>query len=248
MAAALLRAAEWPVCYGFERKVLTMSPEEMLDTSLNKAMAALTDRFKIPREIIETIRNSMNALHDQGLAPGLDVGVRAPRFQLLDAAGEDVSLAERLEQGPVVLSFYRGDWCPYCNLELRALQQRLGAIRALGASLIAVSPQMPRNALSLVEKHHLDFDVLSDPLQQVIARYKLLFSVPEPVRKIYRDLGLDLTQRTADKSWNLPVPATFIIGRDGIIRARHVSLNYTVRMEPGDIVDMLKRLHMSQAA
>ena len=107
-----------------------------------------------------------------GAAPGLAVGEQASLFSLPDATGQMVELAARLEQGPVVLSFYRGEWCPFCNLELRALQAALPRLRARGASLIAISPQSPDHSLSITEKAGLTFDVLSDARQQVIRAYR----------------------------------------------------------------------------
>jgi len=113
-----------------------------------------------------------------GVAPGLDVGDQAPEFALPDQLGRVVSLGEQLAHGPVVLVFYRGDWCPYCNLNLRALQAELPAINARGAKLVAVSPQTPSNALTLAEKHGLEFPVLSDASQATIAAYGLRYLVP----------------------------------------------------------------------
>jgi len=169
-------------------------------------------------------------------APGLAVGDCAPDFALPNAAGEPVQLAARLARGPVVLSFYRGEWCPFCNLELRALQAALPRFQAHGASLIAISPQAPDHGLSVTEKAGLAFDVLSDARQQVIRAYRLQFTVPADLKDLHLNVfGNDLSAHTADGSWDLPIPATFVIGRSGIVRARHVSADYTTRMDPDDI-------------
>jgi len=175
--------------------------------------------------------------------PGIEIGQTAPDFVLPDATGEKVALADRRAAGPVVVSFYRGAWCPYCSQELHAQQEILGEIRALGASLVAISPQRPDDSLSLVERLDLDFDVLSDVDQEVIRAYRLQFELPDTLREIYPALGIDLTQQNADGSWHLPVPATFVIDRDGVVRARHVDPNYLERMDPAEILDALRRLH-----
>lgn len=178
------------------------------------------------------------------MAGGLGVGEPAPDFTLPDATGRRVSLSERLKEGPVVLSFYRGEWCPYCNLELRALHEALPKFREYDANLIAISPQRPDDALTLSEKHGLEFDVLSDSRQQVIQAYRLQYSVPDAVQKISLEvLKNDVSKRNADGTWNLPLPATLVIDQEGVVRAMHVSGDYmTSRMEPSEIIAALKEV------
>jgi peroxiredoxin len=180
-----------------------------------------------------------------GVAPGLDVGGQAPEFALPDQLGRVVSLCEQLAHGPAVLVFYRGDWCPYCNLTLRALQVELGAIQAHGAKLIAVSPQAPDRALTLTEKQELEFSVLSDASQATIAAYGLRYVVPGALQDLYLKFGNDLRGQNADGSWNLPVPATFVIDRRGTIRSRFVKMDFTKRMEPADVVSALAEMNGS---
>lgn len=177
-----------------------------------------------------------------GSAAGLQLGDDAPRFVLPDQLGRALSLEEQLARGPVVLVFYRGDWCPYCNLTLRHLQAELGAIRAAGAELIAISPQAPSRALTLAEKHALEFPVLSDIDQATIAAYRLRYTVPAAVQSLYQGFGNDLREQNADGSWSLPVPGTFVIDAAGVVRARFVDADFTHRMEPGDIVGVLTEM------
>ena len=176
-------------------------------------------------------------------ATGLAIGDRAPDFDLPNAFGKPVSLRERLSAGPVVLVFYRGEWCPYCNVYLRALQQALPEINARNATLIAVSPQSPDHSLSITEKAELGFDVLSDVDQAVISAYKLQFTVPADLQDVHVNVfDLDLRDQTADGSWRLPAPATLVIDQAGIVRAAQVSDDYRTRMEPADIVAALDAL------
>jgi peroxiredoxin len=143
----------------------------------------------------------------------------------------------------VVLVFYRGDWCPFCNLTLRALQNELDELHALGARLLAVSPQSPDHALSLTEKHELGFPVLSDRDQSTIAAYRLQYLVPPDLQVLYAEkFGNDLREQNADGTWRLPVPATFVIDRDGVIRARFVDPDHTKRMEPADVLAAVAQL------
>ena len=191
---------------------------------------------RTPAPIAERITAILADVTASGVAPGLAVGERAPNFRLPNAAGEEVELASRLATGPVVLSFYRGEWCPYCNLELRALQAALPRFQGHGASLIAISPQSPDHSLSVAEKNELSFDVLSDVHQEAIRAFRVQFTVPADLQDLHRNVfHNDLSARTADGSWDLPVPATFVIDRGGIIRARYVSADYRTRMDPDDI-------------
>lgn len=181
-------------------------------------------------------------LRASGAVAGTAVGERAPDFELPDANGDTVALRDKLAAGPVVISFYRGAWCPYCNTELRALQGSLDAIHDRGASLVAVSPQAPDVSMSLVERLELGFDVLSDLDQSVSRAYRLQFELTPALQAIYPKLGMDLTHHNADGSWHLPVPATFVLDSAGVVRARHVDPNYLERMPVGDIVAALDDL------
>lgn len=174
-------------------------------------------------------------------AKGLAVGEKAPDFTSINASGNPVSLSEQLQSGPVVLKFYRGEWCPICNLDLQAVQRRLPEIKALGASLIAISPQSPDDALTAKEKNALEFEVLSDPTQTVIKAYNLQFDPGDDYHS-----RRDLSEVNGDGSVLLPVPATFIVGQNSIVEAAHVEANYTERMVPEEIVEALERLASRQ--
>lgn len=187
-------------------------------------------------ELRRAATTMIKELRTGGAVPGVEFGERAPDFVLPDATGAEVALEDRLAAGPVVVSFYRGAWCPYCNTELQALQGSLHAIKERGASLVAISPQAPDESLSLVERLELDFDVLSDLDQAVSRAYGLQFELSSALQDIYPNLGMDLTQHNADGSWHLPVPATFVLDPAGVVRARHVDPNYVERMPVEDIV------------
>jgi peroxiredoxin len=211
------------------------------DTQLTRELAEMAARA--PATIAERIRLGLDEVATSGSAPGLAVGDRAPGFSLPNAVGQPVDLAQRLEHGPVVLTFYRGEWCPYCNLTLRAMQTALPRFEPYGASVIAISPQSPDHSLSMTEKNALAFDVLSDADQAVIRAYRLQFTIPSDMKDLYLNtFHNDLSAHTADGSWALPIPGTFVIDRTGIIRARHVSVDYRTRMDPDDIASALSAL------
>jgi peroxiredoxin len=198
---------------------------------------------QIPIPIAERIQAAIDVVETSGVAPGLAVGDTAPDFTLPNQLGRPVSLDERLKRGPAVVVFYRGEWCPYCNTHLRALQAALPEIEATGASLLAISPQSPDHALSIAEKAELAFDVLSDVDQEVIRDYKVQFTVPADLQDLHVNVfHNDLRTHTADGSWHLPVPATFVIDQEGVVRAAQVSADYRVRMEPAATVAALEEL------
>lgn len=172
----------------------------------------------------------------------INIGDKAPDFTLPDINGQMVTLSEALQDGPVVLVFYRGGWCPYCNIALRAYQQILPAIQAKGARLIAVSPQTPDNSLSMTEKNNLDFAVLSDDDNQVARAYKLVFTVPKAVVEIYDDIGIDLVDANGNEQYELPLPGTYVIAQDGTVQFAFADANYVKRAEPADILATLDRI------
>lgn len=179
---------------------------------------------------------------NSGQAPGLDVGEHIPSFTLPDSLGELVSSDELLERGPLVISFYRGDWCPYCNLALRALEQTSAMIGKLGGSIVAISGQRPDAAAGLVDKHALSFPVLSDVDQVVIRAFKLRYDVPAELRAMFEARGSDMSQRNADGSWTLPISATYVTDRNGTIILGHCEPDWRVRLDPEEIVSVLEGL------
>jgi peroxiredoxin len=198
---------------------------------------------QIPDSIAARITAAVAEVEASEVAPGLAPGEHAPDFSLPDAMQRSVSLQERLSDGPVVLVFYRGEWCPYCNTYLRALQAALPELTARGASLLAVSPQSPDHSLSITEKAQLGFDVLSDVDQTIIRAYRVQFTAPADLQDLHVNVfDNDLRDHTANRSWQLPVPATFVIDRAGVVRAAHVSGDYRTRMEPADIIAALDKL------
>lgn len=175
--------------------------------------------------------------------PGLPVGAQAPDFSLPNAFGEPVQLSDLLANGPVVLTFYRGAWCPYCNLQLRTLHQALPQIEAQGATLVAVTPQLPDKSRQQLEDDGYSFEVLSDLDDRVMQAYDLFFEVPEDLDSVYKKrLGLDLAEYNGPDRRVLPVPATFVIDGDGRIRAAFADVDYRKRMEPAAIIAALDAL------
>ena len=173
----------------------------------------------------------------------IKIGHKAPSFKLPNPEGKLVSLDTLLEKGPVVITFYRGDWCPYCNLQLRALQAKLNEIHALGGTLVAISPQVPDGSLSKSEINEMEFIVLSDQDAKVASQYGVAWEVPEFLMEHMRvDRNLDLDKINNGNGAILPIPATFILGRDGLVKWNYVNVDYRTRSEPDEIIEALKKL------
>ena len=173
----------------------------------------------------------------------LSIGQTAPDFQLPNPQGKSISLNELLVKGPVVVTFYRGSWCPYCNLQLRALQARLAEIKELGAELVAISPQVPDDSLTEDEISNMDFIVLSDQDAKIASKYGVAWEVPEYLLEHMRvDRQLDLESINNGNANILPIPATFIVDKNAEVVWRFVDVDYRTRSEPEDIIQALQKL------
>ena len=211
-----------------------------LKDQLDKLRAASAERF--PPETLATMQGATKDLIASGIAErSASEGSAAPDFALPNAHGEPVASEALWEDGPAVVSFYRGGWCPYCNIELKALQDRLPEIKALGARLVAITPETPDNALSTQEKNEIGFDVLSDDGNRVASAFGLTFRLPDAVKDLYKGFGIDLEASNGEASQTLPVPATFVIGKGGTVLKAFVDADYTRRAEPDEIIAALKQ-------
>lgn len=172
----------------------------------------------------------------------LQVGDQIPHIQLSNHLGEMIDVDALLKKGPMIISFYRGAWCPYCNLELMLYQQKLKEIEDLGASFIAISPDLPDQSLTLSEKRSLKYHILSDIDNQVAKQFHLVFKVDADVIDIYNKKGFDLKKYQGNDLYELPMPATYIVDEQGTIRFAYVNELYVERLEPTDAIQALKKL------
>lgn len=169
------------------------------------------------------------------------VGDQAPDIKLLDAHGKPFEVTPLLAKGPVIVTFYRGGWCPYCNLELKAYQDVLPRIRAAGAALVAISPEKPDDSLSTTEKNALTFAVLSDVGQKVGKAFGLVYAFTEELRSVYDGFKLDIPSKNGTPDdWSLPLSATYVIGSDGRILFADTSVDYRRRTDPLDVLQVLE--------
>jgi peroxiredoxin/uncharacterized protein YciI len=223
-------------------------PEE--SSTLPERLAAFRDSFeKTVRSVyLVGILEAMSRAKDELIASGaatraLKRGEIAPEFVLKDVDGKDVSSRDLLARGPLVLSFYRGFWCPYCNIDLQALQQFLPAIEARGAKLLAISPQNQSNSRRAQRQNNVTFPILSDPGNEVAESFGLRFKLPDYLRSVYLDgFKVDLSVVNGEPSWTLPMPARYVIGTDGIIAYAEVSPDHTNRPDPSDLLPTLSAI------
>jgi peroxiredoxin len=205
--------------------------------------------LKPTREVLDTMRRATNELIDSSQAQrAKKAGDTAPDFTLNDPDGKPVSSRELLTKGPLVISFYRGVWCPYCNLELQALQEALPEIAARGASLVAISPQTAPNSRKSQRDNKLEFPILSDSKSEVANAFGIRFALPDYLIELYKGFTTDLPALNNDPAWVLPMPARYVIGTDGIIAYSEVNPDYTQRPDPSELLPVLDRLKASKAA
>lgn len=211
-----------------------MNLRNQTEKYLEKSMAAL------PQETKDIMSNSAKALMiDEIGKNALKKGEKLPDFTLNNAEGKAINIYNCLAQGPLIISFYRGAWCPYCNLELAAYKEILPEIKAKGANFIAISPELPDNSLSLIEKQALEFDILTD-LDNAIARdLGLVFKMNEDVRELYEKWDFKINEAQGNQNGELPLPATYVVNTDGTILLAFVDIDYTKRLEPSEAIAAL---------
>ena len=173
------------------------------------------------------------------LRAALAVGDIVPNFTLPNVHRRKISLSEVLRKGPAVVTFYRGGWCPYCNIQLRAYQRALPEIAELGGQMIAISPQLPDGSLLVAKKNVLEFEVLSDVGNAVARSFGLVYALPDELRAALTSNNKALPGINGDDSWELPVPATFIVAPDRSVLLAHIDVDYRRRLAPEDIIRAL---------
>ena len=222
----------------------------MTHDSLTRDLAALRAHYAVhmPADIAAAMIRADTALAASDLVDrALGAGALAPDFTLPDANGAAVTLSQALRDGPVIVSFYRGGWCPYCNLELRAYQARAVQLSAAGIRLLAISPQQPDATADTVRENGLAFDVLSDVGSNVAKAFGVAFDLADELRPLYTRLGHALPERN-NGGWTLPVPATFVIAPAGEIVLAFIDTDYRRRLDPDDAIAAAAALRQHRRA
>lgn len=198
---------------------------------------------KAPLEVQELMKQATKNLAETGIVDKAPkVSEKLPAFSLPNQKGETVNLEDLLAKGPVVMTFYRGGWCPYCNLELKAYQDQLANIKAANGTLVAITPELPDASMSTTEKNALEFEVLSDVNAEYAKSLGLVFSLADELRPIYLSFGIEVEKHNGEGQFDLPLAATFVIAQDGTIANAFVDADYTTRQEPAEVVAALQAL------
>jgi peroxiredoxin len=193
--------------------------------------------------VVDAARRSIQALAETGLAANaVKAGETAPLFRLRCGRGGFIDLSDLLNRGPAVVSFFWGDWCPFCVLELQALTAAHPEIERLGATLVALSPQARDNSSPRSRDGKPPFPILSDPGCKVASRYRIAFAVPGRYRAAYPALGYPNPAKTGSKGWMLPIPATYVLDSTGLVVLSYLDADYTTRLEPTEIIVALTHL------
>ncbi|WP_109478669.1 peroxiredoxin-like family protein [Paraburkholderia sp. C35] len=208
------------------------------------------DAFKLnfetkvaPPEVVDIIHRTTAELIATGQAGrALKVGDLAPTFTLTNAEGEVVSSADLLAQGPLVVTFYRGVWCPYCNIDLQAIEEVADEIRALGAHLVSISMQTAANSLKSQRQNRLSYPILADEGGKTADGFGIRFRLQDELIDAYKGFNVDLPALNGEPSWTLPMPARYVIAQDGTIAYAEVSPDYTQRPDPKELVTALQDL------
>ena len=219
--------------------------------TLQNQLDAFKEHFKTiaPAAAFEAFNRSTQELINSGQAErALKAGDSVPAFNLTDADGHPVASRDLLARGPVVLSFYRGVWCPYCNIELKALEAVHEAIRARGATLVAVSMQGAADSRKSQRDNGLSFPILTDKNGELAEKFGIRWTLQDYVIPVHDGFGVHLPRIHGDGQWNLPMPARYVIDTDGSIVYGEVNPDYTHSPEPADLLPVLDTLAASAAA
>lgn len=196
---------------------------------------------KIPADKWAVMENSTNALKEASLSSkAIKTGETLPEFNLPDATGNSVALSS-FTNDFLILTFYRGGWCPFCNMELRALQEVLPELKSLKADLVAISPETPDNSLTTSEKNELTFSVLSDAGNLYAKELGLVFQMPEDLREVYNSFNLKVDEHNGNNDYELPMPATYIVNKQREVIYGFTPEDYTERLDPETILEVLKK-------
>lgn len=213
-----------------------------LQESLDKIKVRIESN--LPKDTVSIMHQSTKKLEKSGIGTAiLKIGDKAPEFNLQNQDGVFISSVELLKKGPLVITFYRGGWCPYCNTDLAYLNRYNSQVNKLNGTLVSIAPQIPHYNKQIIDKQRLDFDLLSDQENNVANAFGLRWEMVDPLRSLYNNqLHIRLPDYNGDDSWTLPISSRFIIGTDGLIKYAEFSIDYTKRPNPELLIEVLKNI------
>lgn len=195
---------------------------------------------QLPPEIFEAFGKSVEDLKTKNIEENsIKEGAIFPSFSLPNAKNQEISSSEILKSGKMIVAFYRGDWCPYCNLELAALQKALPEIKKKNVTLVAISPQSPDNSLTTLEKHNLEFEVLTDDNNVLASKIGISFKLQDFIVPVYESIGIDVPKHNGNNENTLPVPAVYVIDQNGVVLSKFIDTNYVNRVDIEELINQL---------
>jgi peroxiredoxin len=204
---------------------------------------------KAPANMPAVFGEFVTKVRETGIeASGVVAGAQAPDFTVTDSQGQPVVLSELRKAGPVVLTFYRGGWCPYCNIALRHMAKVVPELKELGATVVALAPEKPEAVAETAKKNEVPFAVAHDAGQAVAKAYGLVFDFTEGLKELYKGFGLDVPAVNGSEEWQLPLAATFVIGKDGKVASAFRQVDYSKRKDPREVVEEVRALVATKTA
>ena len=216
--------------------------------NLNEELADFAQQMsqKAPEEMLQTMSSEIGKLVESGIAEkALGRGDQAPDFELQDSEGKWLSLDGLVQQGPVVISFNRGNWCPFCNIEFRHLQKSVEEIKSAGANLIVISPQLPEKSAQLKSQLGYDYPILYDQENSIAREFGIVFTLSEPLRTIHQAFEMNIPEHNGNESYQLPLPSTFVVDSNKTIIYSYSNANWMERAEPGEYLQRLNTINIS---
>lgn len=215
--------------------------------TLKAQTQALDEEYRrvVPKDVMDIVDKSIDDLIASGIENRcLKPGNKIPEICLPDAYGKEVNIQELLKRGPVILSFYRGGWCAFCNLELRAFQMNLELIRGKSATLVAITPQKSHGTKKTMEEFHLDYPILTDAGNEVAKQFGIVFEHPDKLKSIFVETyNIVIPEENGDDTYGLPLTATYVVDQEGRIIAAFTGADYRQRMEPVEVIESLPKPH-----
>lgn len=195
---------------------------------------------QLSQDVLNAFGNSVEDLKTKNIqGSSIQIGEQVPEFSLPNAYGQKINSREILKNGKMILVFYRGSWCPYCNLELKFLQDNISEIQKKNAVLVAISPQSPDHSLPMIEKNNLEFEVLTDHNNDFAKKLGIVFQLQDFVLPYYKDLGIDLSLFNRNDENTLPVPAVFVIDENHRVIYKFLEINYMIRVDVEELIQSL---------
>lgn len=223
-----------------EADIKAFIDKALVNVTLNDQLKMMREASKLPPEKKKIMEEAADKLRKSHMAEkALKVGDTMPDFSLPNASGKKIQLSKVLKNGPAIIAFYRGSWCPYCNVQLNSYQQHLGEFKNRRATLLAITPEKRDVSVETKNTKKIEFDILTDKNNQFAQRLGLVFGLPAELKALYQQFGIDLEKSQGNPEWKLPVPATYIVQSDRKITYAFVDSDYTQRAEPADLLKHL---------